>query len=173
MQSRHRTAHSKATARTSTRGPKSLLHRFQGGGGTLAIVDSRNFPVAKALAAAIVTLKPGALRELRWHPNAEEWLYFLEGNARATVFTGGAAARTFDFSAGDTAVFPDNSGHYVENLSKTQELKWIEMYKSDHVAEISLSQWLAVSPPSLVARTLNVSIDFVKTLKKEKQILLA
>ena len=103
----------------------------------------------------------------------DRWLYFLQGNARATVFTGGATARTFDFSAGDTAVFPDNSGHYVENLSKTQPLKWIEMYKSDHVAEISLSQWLAVSPPSLVARTLNVSIDFVKTLKKEKQILLA
>ena len=40
-----------------------------GGGGTLAIVDSRNFPVAKTLAAAIVTLEPRGLRELHWHPN--------------------------------------------------------------------------------------------------------
>lgn len=40
-----------------------------GGGGTLAIVDSRNFPIAKTLAAAIVTLEPGGLRELHWHPN--------------------------------------------------------------------------------------------------------
>lgn len=43
---------------------------------------------------------------------AEEWLYFHKGQARATVFLGGAIARTFDFTAGDTAVFPDNSGNY-------------------------------------------------------------
>ena len=41
---------------------------------------------------------------------AEEWLYFHKGKARASVFTGNTNARTFDFSAGDTAVFPDNSG---------------------------------------------------------------
>ena len=41
---------------------------------------------------------------------AEEWLYFHQGQARATVFIGNSNARTFDFSAGDTAAFPDNSG---------------------------------------------------------------
>lgn len=40
-----------------------------GGGGTLAIVDSRNFPVATIIADAIVTLEPRGLRELHWHPN--------------------------------------------------------------------------------------------------------
>ena len=40
-----------------------------GGGGTIHIVDSRNFPTSKTIAASIVTLKPGALRELHWHPN--------------------------------------------------------------------------------------------------------
>ena len=59
-----------------------------GGGGTIQIVDSTNFPVSKTIAASIVTLKPGALRELHWHPNAEEWLYFLSGNAKATAFVG-------------------------------------------------------------------------------------
>ena len=43
-----------------------------GGGGTLSKVDSRNFPIATTLAAAVVTLNPGAIRELHWHPNAEE-----------------------------------------------------------------------------------------------------
>lgn len=40
-----------------------------GRGGTLSIVDSRNFPVAKNIAAAVVTLEPKGLRELHWHPN--------------------------------------------------------------------------------------------------------
>lgn len=43
--------------------------RAPGGGGTLAKVDSRNFPIATRIAAAIVTLEPKGLRELHWHPN--------------------------------------------------------------------------------------------------------
>ncbi|PVH67761.1 RmlC-like cupin [Cadophora sp. DSE1049] len=86
-----------------------------GEGGTLPIIDSRNFPIATTIAATVVTLEPKGLRELHWHANAEEWLYFHTGTARATVFIGGANARTFDFSSGDTAVFPDNSGHYIRD----------------------------------------------------------
>lgn len=81
-----------------------------GGGGTIQIFDSRNFPISTTIASSIVTIKPGGLRELHWHPTAEEWVYFAQGQARATVFMGSGAARTFDFFAGDTAVFPDNSG---------------------------------------------------------------
>ncbi|KAK3071459.1 hypothetical protein LTR53_008599 [Teratosphaeriaceae sp. CCFEE 6253] len=164
-----------------------------GGGGTIHIIDSRNFPASKTIAASIVTLKPGALRELHWHPNvrfptqpplsppikltetyqAEEWLFFLAGTARATVFIGNAAARTFDFTAGDTAVFPDNAGHYVENTSADQELVWIEIYKSDRVVDISLTQWLALTPPGIVASTLRIPVEVVEALKKEKQTIIA
>ncbi|KAF5625017.1 oxalate decarboxylase [Fusarium sp. NRRL 52700] len=74
--------------------------------------------------------------------------------------------------AGDTAAFPDNSGHYIENTSEDEDLIWIEVYKSDRVADISLTQWLALTPPDVVAQTLNVSISFVESLKKEKQVLI-
>ncbi|KAI4283730.1 MAG: hypothetical protein L6R38_001987 [Xanthoria sp. 2 TBL-2021] len=144
-----------------------------GGGGTMAKVDSRNFPIATTIAAAIVTLEPQGLRELHWNPNAEEWLYFHQGRARATVFLGGSIARTFDFRAGDTAVFPDNSGHYIENTSETEQLVWIELYKSDRVADVSLTQWLALTPPDIVASTLKISRSVVDHLKKEKQSLIA
>ncbi|KAH7381949.1 RmlC-like cupin domain-containing protein [Cadophora sp. MPI-SDFR-AT-0126] len=143
-----------------------------GAGGTLSIIDSRNFPIATTIAATVVTLEPKGLRELHWHPNAEEWLYFHTGTARATVFIGGANARTFDFSSGDTAVFPDNSGHYIENTSETETLVWIEIYKSDRVADISLTQWLALTPPDIVANTLKISRSVVDQLKKEKQLLI-
>lgn len=39
-----------------------------GGGGTIQIIDSRNFPISTTLAAAIVTIEPKGLRELHWHP---------------------------------------------------------------------------------------------------------
>ncbi|KAL9048717.1 MAG: hypothetical protein Q9162_007578 [Coniocarpon cinnabarinum] len=152
---------------------QAVAKEVPGGGGTFATVDSRNFPIATTLAAAIVTLKPGGLRELHWHPNAEEWLYFHQGQARATAFLGGANARTFDFTAGDTAVFPDNAGHYIENTSQNETLIWIEMYRSDRVADISLAQWLALTPDHIVAQTLNISQSVVADLKSEKQLLIA
>lgn len=97
----------------------------------------------------------------------------MSGEARATVFLGGANARTFDFSAGDTAVFPDNSGHYVENTSQNETLVWIEIYKSDRVADISLTQWLALTPDNIVAQTLKIDPAVVKQLKTEKQLIIA
>ncbi|PGH01482.1 hypothetical protein AJ79_07920 [Helicocarpus griseus UAMH5409] len=143
-----------------------------GEGGTFYIIDSRNFPISKTIAATFVTLKPGGLRELHWHPNAEEWLYFHQGKGRATVFLGGSLARTWDFSAGDTAVFPDNSGHYIENTSDTEDLVWIEIYRAERVADISLTQWLALTPPDIVASVLKIPIEVVDKLKKEKQLLI-
>ncbi|KAB5545753.1 oxalate decarboxylase oxdD [Coniochaeta sp. 2T2.1] len=145
--------------------------KVPGGGGEFRKIDSTNFPISKTLATTFVTLKPGGLRELHWHPNAEEWLYFHKGEGRATVFIGNANARTFDFRAGDTAAFPDNSGHYIENTSKTEDLVWIEVYKSDRVADIPLTQWLALTPADLVAQTLKIPIEVVEQLKKEKQVL--
>lgn len=38
-----------------------------GGGGWVKIVDRKNFPSSDTLAAALVHVKPGALRELHWH----------------------------------------------------------------------------------------------------------
>ncbi|KAK6542279.1 hypothetical protein TWF694_006239 [Orbilia ellipsospora] len=142
-----------------------------GGAGTLNIIDSRNFPVSTTLAATVVRVEPGGLREFHWHPNADEWLYFHSGKARATVFQGNALARTFDFSAGDTAVFPDNTGHFIENTSEDEYLVWVEVYKSNRVADISLSQWLALTPPDIVAQILNVSTTFVESISKDKQVL--
>ena len=71
--------------------------KVPGGGGEFRKIDSTNFPISKTLATTFVTLKPGGLRELHWHPNAEEWLYFHKGEGRATVFIGNSNARTFDF----------------------------------------------------------------------------
>ena len=163
-----------------------------GNGGTFYKIDSTNFPIAKTIAATYVTLKPGGLRELHWHPNvifqaqksspglkltnnfqAEEWLYFHKGQGRASVFIGNGAARTFDFESGDTAVFPDNSGHYIENTSQTDDLVWIEIYKSDRVQDISLGQWLALTPADIVANTLKIDLSVAQGLKKEKQLLVA
>src|ERR1700722_1832945 len=69
--------------------------------GSVRLADSTNFLVSKTIAATRVTIKPGGLRAMHWHPNADEWLYILKGSGRATVFNTGPAAITADFHAGD------------------------------------------------------------------------
>jgi oxalate decarboxylase len=75
-------------------------------GGRVHIADSTNFPAATTIAAALVELELGAMRELHWHPNTDEWQYYIEGTGRMTVFASAGVARTFDYHADDLD-FPD------------------------------------------------------------------
>jgi oxalate decarboxylase len=83
--------------------------------GSARIADSTNFAVSKTIAAALVTVKPGGMREMHWHPNADEWQYYLKGAGRMTVFNTGPAAVTANFHAGDIGYVKKGLGHYIEN----------------------------------------------------------
>ncbi|MGA8081206.1 MAG: cupin domain-containing protein [Candidatus Nitrosopolaris sp.] len=95
----------------------SDLDPIKTSGGTVRIIDSTKFPAASTIAAGIVEVEPGGLREMHWHPNTDEWQYYLEGSARMTVFASEHNARTFDFTAGDVGAVPFAYGHYIENTS--------------------------------------------------------
>ena len=124
-------------------------------GGTVRIVDSRNFKAAKTIAAALVELEPGGLRELHWHPNADEWQYYISGKGRMTVFAAEGQANTADFSAGDVGYVPRSFGHYIENTGG-DILRFLELFASDHYADVSLTNWMANTPAELVADHLNL-----------------
>jgi oxalate decarboxylase len=136
-------------------------------GGSVRIVDSRNFPISEKIAAALVEIEPGGMRELHWHPNNDEWQYYLTGEGRMTVFGGDGAARTFDFRAGDVGYVPFAFGHYVQNTG-TDSLWFLEMFKSDRFVDVSLNQWLALTPTALTQSNLNVDSRFTDLLRKEK-----
>ncbi|EES73850.1 oxalate decarboxylase OxdD [Paenibacillus sp. oral taxon 786 str. D14] len=136
-------------------------------GGTVRIADSRNFPIAKTIAAALVEIKPGAMRELHWHPNNDEWQYYLSGKGRMTVFAGNGAARTFNVRAGDVGYVPFAYGHYIQNTGD-RSIWFLEMFRSDRFADISLNQWMALTPRELVQSNLNVGPLLMDALRKQK-----
>jgi oxalate decarboxylase len=135
--------------------------------GTVRIVDSNNFKASKTIAAALVEVEPGGMRELHWHPNTNEWQYYIEGEARMGVFASSGQARTFDFRAGDVGYVPYAMGHYIENTGNTT-LRFLETFRSDHYADVSLSQWLALTPPELVQAHLDLGPQFLQALRKTK-----
>jgi oxalate decarboxylase len=135
--------------------------------GTVRITDSSVFPASKTIAAALVEVEPGGMRELHWHPNADEWQYYIEGQARMGVFGASGQARTFDYQAGDIGYVPLAMGHYIENTGTTP-LRFLEMFKSSYFADVSLNQWLALTPPELVKAHLNLDTEALDSLHEEK-----
>lgn len=134
--------------------------------GQVRIVDSSIFAASKTIAAALVEIEPGGMRELHWHPNGDEWQYYISGQARMTVFGSEGLARTFDYQAGDVGVAPFPMGHYVENTGKTT-LRFLEIFKSDHYADISLSKWLAFTPHELVKAHLKIDESILAKIPKQ------
>jgi oxalate decarboxylase len=137
----------------------------QSRGGSVKIVDSRNFPVSTTIAAGVVTIKPGGLRELHWHPNADEWQYWVQGSGRMTVFNTGPAAVTMDFHPGDIGYVKKGLGHYIQNTGST-DIIMVETFKDKQFSEVTLSQWLAVSPRQMVAETLKMDPRLIEQISK-------
>jgi oxalate decarboxylase len=135
--------------------------------GTVPITDTSVFPASKTISAALVEVQPGGMRELHWHPNANEWQYYIEGQARMGVFAASGQARTFDFMAGDVGFVPFAMGHYVENTG-TAPLRFLEIFKSSYYADVSLNQWLALTPRELVQAHLKLDPQTLAALHKEK-----
>ena len=128
--------------------------------GTLRLADSRTFKVSTTIAAAIETIEPGGVREMHWHPNADEWQYWIKGEGRMTVFDAGPRSKTADFKAGDVGYVKRSQGHFVKNTG-TGDLQFLAVFKTPIYQEISLSDWLSHTPPALVAQHLNMRVEDV------------
>jgi oxalate decarboxylase len=136
-------------------------------GGETRVVDSTNFPVAANIAAAMVTIKPGGLREMHWHPNVSEWQYWIRGKGRMTVVTTGAKARTMDFNPNDVGYVPSMAGHCIENTG-TEDLVFLEMFKTARYSAVSLNQWIARMPDKMAEAHLKLPAKTIRSAPQSK-----
>ena len=136
-------------------------------GGFVQIADSSNFRVSTTVAAGLLTIRPGAMRTMHWHPNADEWQYYMKGTGRMTVFNAGPAAVTANFHPGDIGYVKKGLGHYIENTGNT-DLVFVAVFRAPHYQEVSFSDWLAHSPPDMVAATFNLAPEVVARFPKNR-----
>jgi oxalate decarboxylase len=153
--------------------PQTFKHRLMAQdpirtkGGTVRIADSSVFKASKTVAAALVEVEPGGMRELHWHPNVDEWQYYIDGQGRMGVFGAQGTARTFDYQAGDVGYVPFAMGHYIENTGNTP-LRFLEMFRSSYFADLSLDQWMALTPPQLLQAHFPLDRTVMENLHKTK-----
>lgn len=130
-------------------------------GGSARVIDSTNFPVSKNVATGIVTLKPGALRELHWHPNGSEWQYWIQGKGRMTITMTGGKARTMDFNEGDVGFVPNMAAHYIENTG-SEDVIFLEMFKTAQYQSISVNEWISRMPDRMAQAHLKLPLSAIR-----------
>ena len=104
-----------------------------------------------------------------------------------TIFAGTGIAQTFDYQPGDISYVPTAYGkslcwtynllahktpalgHYVENTGNTT-LRFLEIFNSDRFEDVSLAQWLALTPPKLVQEHLKLSNNTIANFNRTKGV---
>lgn len=136
-------------------------------GGATTVVDANNFE-ATSLAALFIDLEPGGMREIHWHPDADEIQYYISGQARMTVFDAVDNARTFDFVAGDVGYVPKTLAHYIENTGD-EPVRVLNVFHTGVYRDVSLNNWLALTPKELVQGHLDVGDPLMSAFRASRQ----
>jgi oxalate decarboxylase len=113
-------------------------------------VGAERFPVSQTITGVVLDLEPGGLRELHWHPNADEWQYVVEGQYSVSLFGSHGRYRTETLEKGDVAYIPQGYAHSIENIGNRPGRMLIG-FNSGYYQAIDASQWLAGVPAQLLA----------------------
>lgn len=160
--------------------PSQLSHKYRLGaaplikfaGGTEQIVSSKEFPISSTLTGVILRLEPGSLRELHWHPNADEWQYYIKGQSEVGIFASNGRSRTDQFSSGQVAFINQGFGHYIKQVGKEETVILIVL-SSGFYQEISISGWLASNPDQLLATNLDVDEATIQLLPRAPRFIVS
>lgn len=155
------------TARLSHKFPLRAQEGEEYSGGRVKLADVNNFPVSDTMAGALMTLKAGAIREMHWHPNANEWGFVLKGNLRITLFAADEGSFTEEAGPGGVFYIPQGCGHYLENTAD-KEAEILLVFDNGEYQEISISEWIADTPPEVISAVFGLPEKDLKDFPKEE-----
>ena len=124
-------------------------------GGSIRLASMREFPISTTMTGGLMRIKPGGLRELHWHPRADEWQYYLSGRTRMSVFGSRGRSRTDEFGPGDIGFIPRGYGHYIENIGN-EDVVVVLAFNNGIYESISLTAWMASNTPLLLGTNFEV-----------------
>ena len=157
--------------------PKESTHKFRllndaravrdFDGGTFRLASIDEFPASRTMSGGVMTIKPGAMRNLHWNPNANEWHYYLRGKGQVASFGSGGRSRVAEFKPGDVAYIPAGFGHAIKNIGD-EDLEIVQTWDAGKFEEIDLNKWVKSSPKYLLSNNFAGVPD--ATITKLKQV---
>jgi oxalate decarboxylase len=126
-------------------------------GGTVTEVTGDNFPVLVGNDAAsfLLVLKPGAVREPHWHPNAWEVDVPLSGRGRLGVANPEDTFSVQDILPGQIGFIPQGYAHYIENVG-SEDMRWVVVFNNTFPDDIGLSTTFGGVPTHTFTDTLSL-----------------
>lgn len=160
--------------------PSQLNHKYRLGGalpiifdgGSEQLVSSKEFPISTTLTGVVLRLKPGAIREMHWHPNADEWQYYIDGESEVGIFASNGRSRRDQFAPGQVAFINQGFGHYIKQKGDKETIILIVLSAGTY-EEISLSGWIASNPQQLLATNFGISKALADQLPKSPRFIAA
>jgi len=141
-------------------------------GGELRIVSQKEFPIQNTLTGATMLLKPGELREMHWHPNADEWQFYLSGQARITIFGAHGRTKTETFGPGQVGFIKQGFGHFIEQIGD-EPTKVLILFNSPAYEEINIATWLAANPLGIIIDNFGISRELADRLPRKSIVIAA
>ena len=118
------------------------------------------------MSGGLITIKPGAMLGLHWHPNANEWNYVLRGKGQVALFGSGGRGAVAALTPGDAAYYPQGFGHAIENIGE-EDLEIVQTWDNGLMQETKLTDWIKASPRYLLKNNLvGVSDTTIDKLKQ-------
>jgi oxalate decarboxylase len=139
--------------------------------GEVRLVSAKEFPISTTMTGGLINLAPRGLRELHWHPNADEWQYILSGKIRLTVFASHGLAKVVELDAGDVGFAPMGYGHALENIG-SGPAEMLIVFNGGEYQEISLSTVLSVHPAYLLETNFHLPKGVVDRLPKKQEFMM-
>lgn len=127
---------------------------YSGGSFVQASIDQ--FANSRTMVGAFTRLKPGAVREPHWHPNADEWDFVLQGRARVTVFDGATSVGEVEIGPGQISFLPRYQAHAVETIG-SEDFYLYSVFNDDTFQAIDLTPAMMTIPGPILGPTLGLS----------------
>lgn len=137
-------------------------------GGTLKHVTLTELSGLKGMAFAHLELKPKGIVKPIWHPNTQKIGYCTQGEVLVSMHAPGEQ-ETYRVKKGEMFYIPQGSVHHIENIfNKNSVIACAFNHESPET--ISLSGAIHSSSDSSLTSTFACSMDFIKGLKKSKNL---
>ena len=116
-------------------------------GGTVTECTGHNFPVLvdNNGASFFLVLKPGAVREPHWHPDAWEFDVPLSGRGVLGVANPDDTYSMQEILPGQIGFIPQGYAHYIENIG-SEDMRWVVIFTNTYPDDIGLSTMFGGMP---------------------------
>lgn len=119
--------------------------------GTAKDVDAKIIPGLERVSLSFMTLEPGALRDIHWHPHGTELIYIEAGELEFGLQAPGKAGDSAVFTAkqGQAVAIPEGWLHYAVNIG-TETARLVVLWGSSAPKSLELAGMLSALPSEMM-----------------------